>query len=183
MLFNWYAVYTLPNREKKLAALLSKKGIENFCPLNYTINLEANKRISNETLLRSFIFVRITEAQIRTVKNIQGVLNLIYWKCSPAIIPQKEIEALKKISSNYQNIRVDKCSVQPDKEVQINEELIFAHNELDETVKHQIIKIVLPALGYVLSGARVRQHERFIKDMPVGQNTILRKRITAFFTI
>lgn len=29
---NWYAVYTKP-LEKKVAALLSKKKIENFCPL------------------------------------------------------------------------------------------------------------------------------------------------------
>ena len=31
---NWYAVYTLPRWEKKIARLLEEKGYEVYCPLN-----------------------------------------------------------------------------------------------------------------------------------------------------
>ncbi|MBL0356561.1 MAG: hypothetical protein IPP72_06535 [Chitinophagaceae bacterium] len=30
---NWYAVYTRPYKEKKVASILSRKGIENYCPV------------------------------------------------------------------------------------------------------------------------------------------------------
>ncbi|MCW3094268.1 MAG: NusG antitermination factor, partial [Ferruginibacter sp.] len=30
---NWYALYTRPGTEKKVANLLSRKNIENYCPL------------------------------------------------------------------------------------------------------------------------------------------------------
>jgi hypothetical protein len=31
---NWFAVYTKPRWEKKVAKILTTKGIENYCPLN-----------------------------------------------------------------------------------------------------------------------------------------------------
>ncbi|RYZ19047.1 MAG: antitermination protein NusG, partial [Chitinophagaceae bacterium] len=33
----WYAIYTKPRWEKKVAELLTRKGIENYCPLNKVV--------------------------------------------------------------------------------------------------------------------------------------------------
>ena len=40
----WYAVYTRPKWEKKVAELLSRKRIENYCPLNKSIKQWSDRK-------------------------------------------------------------------------------------------------------------------------------------------
>ena len=57
---NWYAVYTKPRWEKKVAGLLERKGIESYCPLNKVQRQWSDrKKIVMEPLFQSYVFVHV----------------------------------------------------------------------------------------------------------------------------
>ncbi|HZZ75628.1 MAG TPA: transcription termination/antitermination NusG family protein, partial [Puia sp.] len=57
----WYAVYTKPHCEKKVADLLTRKGIENYYPQNNVLkHWSDRKKIVHAPLFSSFVFVRIS---------------------------------------------------------------------------------------------------------------------------
>jgi len=73
---NWYALYTKPRWEKKVADLLSKRKIVNYCPLNKVQKQWSDrKKIVLEPLFRSYVFVRISESRQPEIRQIDGVVN------------------------------------------------------------------------------------------------------------
>ena len=42
---------------------------------------------------------------------MNGVVNLVYWKGKPAVIKKEEIEMIKEFIADYQDIRVEKTTV------------------------------------------------------------------------
>ena len=56
---NWNVLYTRSRCEKKVAALLSKRGIENYCPLNRVVRKWSDRhKLIYEPLFSSYVFVR-----------------------------------------------------------------------------------------------------------------------------
>ena len=41
---HWYAVYTKPRWEKKVASLLDVKGVENYCPVNKVVKQWSDRK-------------------------------------------------------------------------------------------------------------------------------------------
>src|SRR5665647_2314208 len=107
---NWYAVYTKPHCEKKVAVSLSKRKIETFCPLN-CIKLQSFRRSKTlqELLFKSYVFVNITEKETSLLKQADGVISLLYWMGKPAIIREDEIE--KEFINDHQNIELERMQV------------------------------------------------------------------------
>ena len=66
---SWYAVYTKPKWEKKVAELLARKGIEHYCPLNRVLKQwHDRKKWVEEPLLTSYVFVYVTPAEQAEVR-------------------------------------------------------------------------------------------------------------------
>ena len=75
----WFAVYTKPRWEKKVARLLDEQGIENYCPLNKVVKQWSDrKKVVLEPLFKSYVFVRVAEEQKWELKKINGILNFIF---------------------------------------------------------------------------------------------------------
>jgi len=179
---NWYAVYTLPRREKRVAALLTKKGIKNYFPVNKIVDLNtANKKICKEALFSSYVFVYITESEIGTVKKIPGTLNFLYWLAKPAVINREEIEAVKQLTSGYYNIKLEKSVINLNDPIRIIDEPFISFNDNSASVRFQTLRIVLPSLGYTMIAERDKvneeesQKELFFADF-------LPRRINSFFS-
>src|SRR5665647_2847675 len=102
---NWYILYTKAKCEKKVAASLTKRKIENFCPVNRKEITEfRRKKTLVEPLFSSYVFVYIDESEINQVKQLNHVVNLVYWKGEPAIIQNEEIEEIKEFVTHHQNL-------------------------------------------------------------------------------
>lgn len=178
----WYAVYTKAQREKKVSSILAKKGIESYCPLNYIAGENTgNKRGIFEPLFTSFVFVNISDPEIITVKNIAGVVNLVYWKSKPAVISDAEIDAVKQITSGYMNIKLERAAVGSAEGVLIVDEPVFSYNENSVRVKYHTLKVVLPSLGYMLIAEKEWVHQGVIQPQ-FEQFSLLPKRLAALFT-
>ena len=97
---NWYAVYTKPRYEKKLTSYLNDKGIEAYLPLRKTLRQWSDrKKLVEIPLMSSYVFVNVIPNQYYDVLNTPGAVKYIWFGGKPAVIPAKQIETLKLITS------------------------------------------------------------------------------------
>lgn len=148
---NWYAVYTKPRWEKKVAELLTRKSIENYCPLNRVHRQWSDrKKIVLEPLFTSYVFVYIEDKAQLAVRQTEGILNFVYWLGKPAVVRTEEIELIKRFLEKHENVQVEKVYVNRNDRVRIiNGPLMMREGSVVE-VMHKSVKVMLPTLGYTL---------------------------------
>ncbi len=96
----WYALYTKPRWEKKVDSILLRKGIESWCPLQKVERQWSDrKKIIEDPLFKSYVFVHIAEEERLTVLQTDGVLNFVHYLNRPAIIRDDEIMLIKSFLS------------------------------------------------------------------------------------
>jgi len=116
----WHVVYTKPRWEKKVAVLLSKKGIENFCPLNKVLRQWSDrKKIVEEPLFSGYVFLKTTTAEKWRIKEVDGILNYVHWLGKPAIVPETEIETIKRFLNEHQTLHISTTHFKPNDRVNI----------------------------------------------------------------
>lgn len=167
---NWYAVYTKPQCEKRVATIFSKKKIENYCPQSCveTQNFRKHKLVF-EPLFKSYVFVYITEAEIEQLKKVDGVVNLLYWLGKPAIIKDDEIAAIKEFTNDHRNIMLERTVVNiNDVARNFNASSLAIEGKL-VTVKNKTLKINLPTLGYTMI-AKIEDESFFGRNESILQN-------------
>jgi len=92
----WMAVYTRPRWEKKVYSTLILKSVESWCPLQKVERQWSDrKKIIEDPLFKSYVFVRITEQERLTVLQTEGILNFVHFLGKPAVIKDEEIETIK----------------------------------------------------------------------------------------
>lgn len=97
---NWYALYTKPRWEKKIDAVLKRKGIESWCPVQKVQRQWSDrKKIIEDPLFKSYVFVHISDAERVKVLMTDGVLNFVHYIGKPAVIRDEEIDLIKKYLS------------------------------------------------------------------------------------
>jgi transcription antitermination factor NusG len=147
----WYAVYTRPRSEKKVAEILTRKKIENYFPLNrITKDWEGNKGITEEPLFTSYIFVRVNHKYLSQLRKIPGIVNLVYWLGKPVIIDESEISMIKGFINNHINIRAEKTVLGNGTLRRFDSSILEQDSSLT-TIKNKKANIVLPSLGYILT--------------------------------
>jgi transcription antitermination factor NusG len=147
----WYALYTRPRWEKKVADLLEKKKVEVYCPLNRVEKQWADrKKVVLEPLFSSYVFVHISEQEHLGIKQTDGVVNFVYWLNKPAVIRNEEIDTIKKFLNEYDHVSVEKTQVNLNDRVRIiNGPLMMWEGHVVE-IRTNTVKITLPSLGQTL---------------------------------
>jgi transcription antitermination factor NusG len=147
----WYAVYTKPRWEKKVADLLSKKEIENYCPLNKVRKQWADrKKTVLEPLFTSYVFVRVHEKEHLQLKQTEGVLNLVYWLKKPAIIKEAEINAIRNFLDEHRDIKLEKTPVNINDSIKVISGPLMEREGKVLEIRNRSVKIVLPSLGFAM---------------------------------
>lgn len=94
----WYALYTKPRHEKKLADLLNSKGIEAYSPVRKVLKQWSDrKKWVEEPLIRSYCFVRANPDWYYEALNTFGAVRYIWFSGQPAPIPDRQIKTLKAL--------------------------------------------------------------------------------------
>jgi transcription antitermination factor NusG len=168
---NWYVIYTKPQSEKKVAALLTRKKIENFIPLACSeLQTSRRNKVVQKPLFKSYVFVHITEQQAVLLRQMDGVINLLYWLGKPAVIHEAEINAIREFTFDYQNIELEKLSVNSNDGM--GKSIFRSSYEIEGNmlaVKNKTIKINLPSLGYAMI-ANFKEDSIFVRDKSMVQN-------------
>ena len=149
----WYALYTKPRWEKKVAERLCHKNIENYCPLNKVQRQWSDrKKIILEPLFKSYVFIRIADTRQLHVQKIDGILNFVTWLGKPAIIRDEEIDKIKCFLNDHTNIRIERADVDLNDTVKIlNGPLMMQKGKVIE-VRKKTVRLLLPSLRITLVG-------------------------------
>ena len=148
----WYAVYTRPRWEKKIADQLAKKHLESYCPLNKIVRQWADrKKVVMEPLFTSYVFVHATPQEHLAIKQTDGILNFVYWLGQPAVIRDEEIDAVKQFLDEYYNVQLEKIDVNMHDRVRISSGPLMAREGDVIEVRSKTVKVQLPTLGYALT--------------------------------
>lgn len=169
----WYLIYTRPKCEKRVAALLTKKKIENFYPLNcrhikeYRVN-----KIVYEPLFDAYVFAKMETGQIAFLKQLNSVINLVYWKSQPVIIGEEEVQAIREFAMAYTNIQLERTPVNLNGEVgSIHTPSYFMDGNV-LTLKNKSKKVSLPSMGYMMV-AEMGNDAVMGREIGVGEKVIL----------
>jgi transcription antitermination factor NusG len=161
----WYAVYTRPRWEKKVATLLTKKEIDVYCPLLKTKKQWADrKKVVLEPLFTSYVFVHVTAQEHLAVKQTDGIMNFVNWLGKPAIIRDEEIETVRKFLNEYEHIRLEKAEVNVNDRVRIiGGPLVYKEGDVIQ-VHHKTVKVYLPTLGYQMIAEIGKNNIEIVKE-------------------
>jgi transcription antitermination factor NusG len=126
---NWYAVYTKPRWEKKVAAMLLEKGIENYCPVNkVTRQWSDRKKVVMEPVFKGYVFVKLEDNKKWQVKDVNGILNFVYWLGKPAVIRDEEIDTIRKFLNEFKDVQVEPKGVVVNSEVRIRQGVLMNYH-------------------------------------------------------
>jgi transcription antitermination factor NusG len=166
---NWYAVYTRPRWEKKVARQLEQKGIEHYCPLNKVQRQWSDrKKIILEPLFTSYVFVYMNEAQQVPVRQVSGVLNFVYWLKKPAVIQAEEIDVIKRFLKEYQHVKLEKISVNVNDQVRVMSGPLMERLGNVLEIRNKTVKLSLPSLGYLIVAEIEKTNIEILS--PFGEN-------------
>lgn len=104
----WFALYTKPRTEKKLAERLRAKGFSVYAPTQ-TLHKQWSDRIKKveEPFFKSYVFVQFEEADKINVLQTQGAVALVTWLGKPAKIREEEINAIRDFLERYEGVKIE----------------------------------------------------------------------------
>jgi transcription antitermination factor NusG len=91
----WYALYTFPRHEKRVAEQIKQRRISCFLPLYRSVRRWKDRRRELELVLfPGYVFVRIAPPDRVRVLELAGAVRFVSFNGHPAPLPDAEIEAL-----------------------------------------------------------------------------------------
>ncbi len=162
----WYAVCTRPQHELKVAAALTKKGIENFCPQTrkMLVSNGFRKKINWSPVFPSFVFVHISEAEVSNVLRTNDVVNFMYWMGKPAIIADEDINTIEQFAARYPNVTVQRTAIVK------NGLAVSGAGRIEETEESdENIRTVIPSLGFILTASREKNYRIINRNIESGR--------------
>ncbi len=149
---HWFAIQTRPRWEKKVAISLDDKGIEYYCPLHkVTRQWSDRKKVVLEPVFKSYVFVRIQEADKWEIKKINGILNYVYWLGKPAHIRNEEIEIIRKFLNEFVDVSVEQKNFQVNNKVRIKQGVLMNYEGMIAEVSGKRIIVKIDSMNLQLS--------------------------------
>jgi len=116
----WWALYSKPRHEKKLADLLNEKGIEAYTPVRKVLRQWSDrKKWVEEPLIRSYTFVRAIEKNYFEALNTHGAVRYVWFSGKAATIPNRQIDILKALVGSDLEVDTVTTSLKPGSMVKI----------------------------------------------------------------
>ena len=164
---HWYAIYTQPRCEKKVNKLLTKYGIDNYCPLNVVYRKWSDRmKKVEEPLFKSYVFVYVTDAERLEVRKTDGVLNFVYWLGKPAIIKPADIEAIRRFMNEYDDVEAISLTaddeITPGKRLTITGGIMMGEEAIALRVDKKMVEVRIESIGFKLI-AKIERKKLVVK--------------------
>ena len=176
----WYAVYTRPRWEKKVAELLTRKSIDCYCPLNKVKKQwHDRKKIIQVPLFTSYVFIKGENLNKTSVLETDGILNFVYWLRKPAVIRDGEIQTIKDFLLEYDHIQLEKTRISINDQIRITEgPLVDLYGKVI-SISGKTICVQLPSLGYALKVQVLNENVEKVIDHSFDLKHRLNQKVTA----
>jgi len=100
--YQWYALYTRANGERKLLECLQEKNIECYLPMKKVLKVWSDRKKWVEfPLLSGYCFVNITRREYDRVLRCANVVCYVTFEGKAAVIPEIQIDALRRVSKQF----------------------------------------------------------------------------------
>jgi transcription antitermination factor NusG len=147
----WLAIYTKPRWEKKVDQLLQEQGIDSYCPLNKVRRRWSDRvKLVEEPLFKSYVFVKTDDSLRTAIRMTPGVINFLYWNGRPAVIKEREIQAIRRFLDEYENVEVRPADIAVNQRVKILQGALMDLEGQVMDIRHKQVKVAIDSLGYVL---------------------------------
>jgi transcription antitermination factor NusG len=94
---NWYALYTCPRHEKRVAEQIQQRRISCFLPLYRSVRRWKDRRKELElALFPGYVFVRVALQDRLKVLQLPSVVRFVSFNGHPVPLPEAEIESLRR---------------------------------------------------------------------------------------
>ena len=145
---NWYVLYSKSRAEKKLEQGLKNSGFETFCPTRTIMRQWSDRKKKVERVLfTSYVFVRAHKKDFDKIYNVNGFVRFVNYLGKPAIVKDKEIEAIKLFLEMTTNHTVH---FEKDTAVRITVGPLKGRKGLIERIGKKSLKIRIEELGMSL---------------------------------
>jgi transcription antitermination factor NusG len=95
---NWYALYTRPRFEKKVADRLGNAGFEVWLPMQSVVRQWSDRKKKVDVpLFSSYVFIHAVPRDLYHAVQTDGVAKTVYFNGEPAVIRDEQIELIRKI--------------------------------------------------------------------------------------
>jgi transcription antitermination factor NusG len=171
----WYALYTKPRWEKRVADLLSAKDIESYCPVTRVPRQWSDrKKMITVPLFTGYVFARIDEKKQVAVRSTTGVINFVYWLSKPAIIQDEEITLIRKFLNENENVQLERVEIRNNDTVRVTHGALFGFEGTVLLASRNVIKVLLPSLGFMMTAEVKASHVELIQRNPSQSISLLR---------
>ena len=149
-MLNWYALYTKPRKEQKVAQQLEQLGFTIYLPLKTEIKQWSDrKKKVISPLFSSYVFIQIEESKRQEVFIIDGVLNYVFWLKKPAVIRNDEMELMRReIECSNSEVFIE--TLQRGQEIELQEGVFKGQLAMVEHISGKKTHLFLPSLGVKL---------------------------------
>jgi transcription antitermination factor NusG len=107
-------------------------------------------KIVEEPLFKSYVFVKVDDAERSAVRMTNGAVNFLYWAGKPAVIKEKEITAIRRFLDEYENVEARPADIKLNQRVRITNGTLMDHEGKVVDIKHKMVKVAIDSLGYIL---------------------------------
>ena len=98
----WYALYTCPRQERVIARQLEEREINHFLPTYRSVRRWKDRRKELDLVLfPGYVFVRMDWNDRLRVLQLPGVVRFVSFRGQPAVLPERDIEALQNCSAHH----------------------------------------------------------------------------------
>ena len=160
----WYAVYTTPRAEKKVATRLNQSGVKHYLPLQKELKQWSDRRKwVEEPLLKSYVFVNIADSEYHKVLNTAGVVRFVTFGGKAASIPDYQIETLRRLLMQGIELEVLQEHLQPGDPIEVIAGPLMG--TLGELVSHRGEKRVAVKIHTLDTSVLINIPEPFIEPL------------------
>ena len=107
-------------------------------------------KVVEEPLFKSYVFVKVNDEDRTAVRMTNGVINFVYWNSKPALIKEKEINAIKRFLDEYENVEVKPMDLKVNQRVKITTGPLMDQEGSVLDLRHKMVKVAIDSLGYIL---------------------------------
>ena len=107
-------------------------------------------KIVEEPLFKSYVFVKVNDQDRSEVRMTLGVINFVYWDGKPALIKEKEINAIRQFLNEYESVEVQPINLELNQRVKITTGSLMDQEGKVIGLNRKTVKIAIDSLGYVL---------------------------------
>ncbi|MBC6999399.1 UpxY family transcription antiterminator [Cytophaga sp. FL35] len=144
----WFVLLVKPQNEIKVASALNARGYEVFCPTITEIRQWSDRKKKIKVpLFKSYVFIKIPDAQRGDVFGVTGIVRYLFWLGRPAVVRDEEIDLIRNWLNNEDVDSISLEQLTAGKKVAIKHGVLREKRAIVEKVGRSKIVLILEDLG------------------------------------